>query len=82
MTVTTAAGYTHSDVIALVTAALTQNINATGLGNPLPYTQLIRWAYQASPGVTNVQSVTLNGTTADFVATAAQTIKAGTLTLS
>jgi hypothetical protein len=82
MSITTAPGYTHSDVIALVVNALTQNINTLGLGNSLPYTQLMRWAYQASPGVTNVTGVTLNGGTADLTATSNQTIKLNNLIIS
>lgn len=82
MQLTTAAGYTHSTVVALVANAITTNINALGLGVTLPYTQLIRWAYEASPGVTNVTGVLLNGGTADIVPTPQQTIKANTLTIS
>lgn len=82
LVLTTAPGYTHSTVIALVANALTTNINALGLGNRLPYTQLIRWAYEASPGITNVSGVTLNGGVVDLVPTPQQAIKTGTLTIA
>ncbi|MGL1423582.1 baseplate J/gp47 family protein, partial [Vibrio parahaemolyticus] len=54
MTITTATGYIHADVVALVTAALQTYINTLGLGNSLSYTKLATVAYGASPGVTNV----------------------------
>lgn len=82
MTITTAAGYTHSAVVALVQAALTNYINALSLGQALPWSKLAQVAYDASPGVTNVTAVTLNSGTADLSATALQVIKAGTVVVS
>lgn len=82
MTITTAAGYTHSAVVATVTAALTNYINSLALGQSLPYSRLAQIAYDASAGVTNVTAVTLNSGTADLAATALQVIKAGTVTVS
>jgi len=80
MTLTTAAGYVHSSVVALVNAALTAYINALPLGTSLPYSRLALIAYGASPGVSNVTAITLNGGTADLTATSLQAIKCGTLT--
>lgn len=82
MTLTTAAGYDHNAVIALVAAALQNYINSLQLGQSLTYSRLAQVAYDASPGVTNVTSVTLNGSTADIVATVQQVIKAGVLTIA
>lgn len=82
MTITTAAGYVHADVVALVVAALQNYINTLGLGVSLSYTKLSNVAYGASPGVTNVTGVTLNGGTADLAATSKQTIKAGTVSVA
>ncbi len=79
MTITVAAGYQKSAVVAAVNAALTNYINTLGLGGPLYWTQLPRVAYEASPGVQNVSAVTINGGTADLAATAQQVIKAGTI---
>src|SRR5690348_13551664 len=64
MTITTATGYDHNTVVAEVVAAIQNNINSLGLGNPLPWSILAGWAY-AIPGVTMVQNVLLNGVSGD-----------------
>lgn len=84
MTITTAAGYVHSDVVTLVTAALQSYINtlprdATTQIQTLPLSRLAQVAYDASPGVTNVTGVTINSGTADMTADAQHVIKAGTI---
>lgn len=80
--ITTATGYNHSTLVALVSAALQSYINTLTLGQSLTYSRLAQVAYDASPGVTNVTNVTLNGGTADLAATPQQVIKAGTMTVS
>jgi uncharacterized phage protein gp47/JayE len=82
MTLTTAAGYTHSVVVAQVQAALLAYINALALGATLPFSRLSQVAYSTSAGVTNVTGVTLNGGSADVTATNQQAIKAGTLSIT
>jgi len=78
MTITTAAGYTHSLVVAQVVAALQAYVNALGVGVTLPYTILASIAYN-TPGVINVSGVTLNSGNSDLVPTAKQVIKYGTV---
>ena len=80
--IATAAGYNHAAVVALVAAALTNYINTLTLGQTLAYSRLAQIAYDASPGVTNVTGVTLNGGTDDLTATSQQVIKAGTVTVA
>lgn len=83
MTLTTAAGFTHSVVVGLVVAALEQYINTLGVGNPLLYTQLSNIAYNTQAGaVTNVSNVLLNGGTADLVVTSQQLVRAGTMAVN
>lgn len=82
MTITTAAGYDHAAVVGLVGTALRSYINALLLGQTLTYSRLAQVAYDASPGVTNVTAVLLNGATADVTATSQQVIKAGTVTVA
>ena len=82
MTITTAAGYAHAAVVALVVAALQNYINTLALGATLPYTKLSQVAYAASPGITNVTLITLNSSAADLLATTQQIIKASTVTVS
>jgi uncharacterized phage protein gp47/JayE len=84
MTITTATGYTHSTLTATVQTALLNYINTLPLGSSLAYSRLAQVAYDASAGVTNVTSVTLNGGTADVTATNLQVIKttSGSITVS
>lgn len=82
MTIATAAGYTHSAVTAVVQAALQSYINTLPLGTSLTYSRLSQIAYDASPGVTNVTGVTLNGGTSDIAATSQQVVKAGTVVVN
>ena len=84
MTVATAAGYTHSTITALVQTALLNYINTLPLGTSLTYSRLAQVAYDASPAVTNVTSVLLNGGTSDLAATSLQVIKttAGSITVT
>lgn len=82
LTITTAAGYDHAAVVGLVGTALRSYINALLLGQTLTYSRLAQVAYDASPGVTNVTAVLLNGGTADVTATTQQVIKAGTVTVA
>ena len=78
MTVANSAGYSHAAITALVSTAIANYINALTIGQTLTYSRLTQIAYDASPGVTNVTSVTLNGGTTDLVATSQQVIKSGT----
>jgi uncharacterized phage protein gp47/JayE len=82
MAITTAAGYTHSTVAALVQTALQNYINTLPLGSSLAYSRLAQVAYDASPGVTNVTGVTLNGGTSDVTADAKTVVKAATITVT
>jgi uncharacterized phage protein gp47/JayE len=82
MTITTATGYTHSAIAAIVQTALQKYINSLPLGAPLNYTKLESVAYGASTAVTNVSAVTLNGGTADLTTTNQQIIKYSTVTVN
>jgi len=86
MTIGIAQGFLAATVQAQVMAALATGINAIGLGVPgvaasLDFMLLGQLAFNV-PGVASVTSVTLNGGTADLMATLLQTIKAGTLTVN
>lgn len=83
MTLTTAAGFTHSAVVATVAAALETYINTLGVGASLLFAQLVNIAFNAEPGaVTNVSSVLLNGGTADLTVTAKQLVRTGTVVVT
>jgi uncharacterized phage protein gp47/JayE len=78
MVITTSAGYDHATVVAAVSASLVSYISSIGLGNPLRYTMLSKIAYDVA-GVANVTSISLNGGTADLIATGLQTIRPNTI---
>lgn len=82
MTCAVASGYDPVATKALVVTALKNYINALGLGQTLTYSRLAQIAYDASPGVTNVTGVTLNGGVSDLVATSQQTIKWSTVAVA
>ncbi len=52
------------------------------MGQALSYTRLAQIAFDASPGVTNVTGLQINGGNADITATAQQVLRAGTVTIS
>jgi phage-related baseplate assembly protein len=81
MTVTSAPGYVHADVVGAVGVALTAFVNALPLGATLPYTQLAAVAY-AVPGVSNVSAVLLNAGSSDVASTPRNKIIAGTVTVA
>jgi hypothetical protein len=87
MTIVTAPGYLHTTLVAQVVAAVTSYINGLGLGatptlGQLSYLRLAQVAFDASPGVIDVTTYTLNGVAADLVPAAGQTIKSGTIVVS
>lgn len=83
MTITTASGYVHSSVTAIVQAALQSYINTLALGASLSYTRLAQVAYDASPGVTEVLTgYTLNGAAVDLAATNLQVILCASATVN
>ncbi|AVA33373.1 baseplate J/gp47 family protein [Cupriavidus metallidurans] len=82
MTATIAAGYDPVATKALITTALKNYINSLKLGQTLTYSRLAQVAYDASPGVTNITGVTLNGGTADLPATSLQVVKWNSVTVS
>jgi uncharacterized phage protein gp47/JayE len=81
MTVVAAGGYTHGAVAAAVANAIGTTIGGLGLGVSLPWSQLAAVAWGV-PGVANVTGLTLNGGTADLLATPQQVIRVGTITVN
>ncbi len=82
MTIVTAVGYDHAATTVLVANAIKNYINALTFGQALTYSRLAQLAYDASPGVTDVSGVTLNGGTSNLTATLQQEIKAGTVSVA
>lgn len=84
MTLTTAAGYTHANVVAQVAAAVSAGIASLLQGSGLQYGDLYFWAFSV-PGVAEVNAVLLNGSSGDAASIAANpknTLVAGVITIS
>ena len=84
MTLTTATGYTHANVVAQVAAAVGAGIASLVQGAGLQYGDLYFWAFSV-PGVTGVNAVLLNGASGDAASIAANpqnTIIPGVITIS
>jgi phage-related baseplate assembly protein len=83
LTIVTAPGVIHANMIGPVASAITQYVNTLPVGAPLPYSMISNIAYTTGAGqITNVIGVTINGGTADIVPTAAQVIKIATVTVT
>lgn len=72
----------HAADAALAQAAISGYIAGLGIGASLPYSKLAQIAYDASPTITNVTAVTLNGVTADLASNSKQRITAGTIVVN
>ena len=81
LALTAAPGYVKATVAAALTTALQKYIDTLPIGTTFNYSRIASIAYSV-PGVGNVGSVTLNGGTADLVATGQQIVKAGAITIS
>ena len=81
MSVATPAGVPHANVTAQVAAAITAFVDALPVGAALPWSRLAQVAYDASPSVTNVTGVLLNGGTADVTPGPGGVVKAGSVTV-
>lgn len=82
MVITTDPSGDHATIVAMAQAAIQTYIAALRLGQLLPYTQLATLAYGASPLITNVSAVTLNGGVADLAANQKQVIRPGTVAVA
>jgi uncharacterized phage protein gp47/JayE len=82
MLITVAPGYDYQTVVGIVCAAITTFISNLGLGAGLSYLKLAQIAFEASPGVADVTSITLNNAAVDIIANNQVTIKPGTVTVS
>jgi uncharacterized phage protein gp47/JayE len=81
LTLTIAQGSNNATAIAAVNAAIGTFVNTLPVGSSLPFTRLAQLAYDASPAVTNVTGLTLQGGTADLAASPATVIKLGSLAI-
>lgn len=80
--ITTAPGYDHDAVAAAVRAAISTYVASLPMGASLIWGRLFQIIFDASPGVTAVPVLTINGTPADLVATVQQAIVSGTVSVT
>ena len=72
----------HSALVLAAQAAVISYVNSLGLGATLPYTMVAKVAYEADPGVLNVQNVAVNSTTFDVTPKQSQVLKVGTVVVN
>jgi uncharacterized phage protein gp47/JayE len=82
MGITTAANAVHATVASTVQTALSNYVNGLPDGTMLPWSRLAQVAYAASPSVTNVMGVVLNGGTKDLVPPPNGVVKVGSVTVN
>jgi uncharacterized phage protein gp47/JayE len=81
LTLHVAEGAVPEAVQAVVKTAIRDYINALDLGVGLAWSRLSQLAYDASPLITNVTGVLLNGKINDIALTVRQTLKTGVITI-
>lgn len=82
MSIVVAQGYVDNIVRGDVATAISNYLEAMNVGDGLPYTKIAQIAYEASAGVTAVNSVLVNGGVADIAPSNKAVIKSGTVTIS
>lgn len=82
MTVTLSAGVDRGSVVTQIAMAISGYIDALPVGAMLPITRIAQLAYDASPGITRISQVLLNGAGNDLVASSAQVIKCATVVVN
>jgi len=82
LTIATAAGAVHGEVAAMVQLAVSSHLNAMDIGADLSWSRIAQLAYDASPLVTNVSAVLVNGAVGDLSPGAAGVIRAGSVIVS
>lgn len=81
-TITAAPGYTLANVETAVQTAIQNFIHSIPLGGTLEWTQIFSVIWGVAGVATVANTMTLNGGTADLVATAQQKVTAGTITVN
>ena len=82
LTVSVALGTVKPEVVAAVAQALEAYINTLPIGASLPLTKLAQLSYGASPSVTNVAQLQINGSGDDLVPPVSGVVKAGVVAVS
>jgi uncharacterized phage protein gp47/JayE len=81
LTITAAPGYAHGNLVGPVATAIEAFVNALPIGAALPYTRIAALAYSV-PGVSTVESMTLNSGTADIGGSSSQVVRVASVTVN
>lgn len=76
------AGYTTGVVYPLIIAAVSAYMATLAVGEDLIFNRLYQVIYDASPGVTDIVSLTVNSGTSNIVATGTEVIRVGTASIT
>ncbi|MBB3175422.1 putative phage protein gp47/JayE [Endobacter medicaginis] len=82
LTLTLGSGSTKLALTPAIQSAISTYINSLSVGQILSVTRIAQLAYNASPVVTNVSSITLNGAGTDLQPAANAVVKAGAVTIN
>jgi uncharacterized phage protein gp47/JayE len=82
LTLTTAVGASHQQIVAAAAAAIENYIAGLGIGETLSYTRLAQLAYAASASVSNVSVVLLNGGAVDLVPPLFGVVRSGAIAVA
>jgi hypothetical protein len=82
LTIVPMAGYVKSALQGPVSAAISQYVDALGVGVALPYSILAKIAYDAVPGISNVTSILVNGGNSDLGGGPTQVVKISSLAVN
>ncbi|MGH6821949.1 MAG: baseplate J/gp47 family protein [Methylocella sp.] len=75
-------GYDDNIIVGVAGNAVSAYINTIPIGVSLPYSRIAQVAYDASPGISNVENLLLDGTTMDRQATNKNVIKTTSVSVS
>lgn len=82
LTIAIAAAADMALVTPRIISAIGAYVNALPVGAPLPASRIAQLAYTASPDISNVTAILLNGQTSDIVVQTSGVIKIGTVVVS
>lgn len=71
-----------SSVQTLVSSALTAFVNSLPVGAPLSYLKLAQVAFEASPDISDITALLLNGTISDLTPSASQVVRVASVVVS
>jgi len=81
LTVATDGSAPHANAATAVQNAISAYVGGLPIGSALPFSRITQIAFAASPAVTNVTGITLNGASSDIIPTAVGVIRPSSITV-